>query len=218
MADDRSSRRYDSLLRTAQADDTRARIAAAARASFVAQGWGGTTVREVARRAGVSVPTVYSVYGNKKGLAVALMDDADLAADPRRAISEMEAAAGDPVRQLRASVAFDRRLFERSGDVLVVLRDAARSDPDLALAHREGARRGDAARLQVFASWSEGTLRPGVDTQRAVDLYAAICTLSGYLDLTGSRGWTPDAVEEWWSAAVTRELLAEAASAADRHR
>jgi AcrR family transcriptional regulator len=200
-------RRYDSLLRTGRADETRDRIAAAARALFVARGWGNTTVREVARSAGVSVPTVYAVYGNKKGLATALMDAADLAAEPSRALAEAEAAVGDPVGQLRASVAFDRRLFERAGDVITLLRDAGRTEPDLAAAHRDGSRRGDRARLEIFSSWPAGTLRDGVEPQRAVDIYAAVCSIDAYTELTAGRGWTPDQVERWWVEALTRELL-----------
>lgn len=201
-------RPYASLLRTAQADETRSRIASAARSTFVTHGWSGTTVREVARAAGVSVPTVYSVYGNKVGLAAALMDAADLSADPRRVVAELEEASGDPARQVAASVGFDRRLFERSGDLLVVLRDAARTEPELAAARREGPRRGDAARLRVFSSWRPSTLRSGLVAQRAVDVYAAICSLDGYLELTAERGWTGDEVQEWWTTVVTREILA----------
>lgn len=200
-------RRYDSLLRSAQADETRRQIAAAARRLFVSRGWERTTVRDVAREAGVSVPTVYAAYGNKKGLAMALVDAADLAADPVRVLGEVESAADDPRRQLAASVGFDRRLFERSGDLLVLLRDVGRSEPELAAVAREGPRRGDRARLQLFSSWPAGTLRAGLDPQTAVDIYAAVCSIEAYRELTGERGWSPDRVEHWWVAALDRELV-----------
>jgi hypothetical protein len=44
----------------------------------VEHGWAATTVRDVAGEAGVSVPTVYSAYGNKTGLIQAIADAADL--------------------------------------------------------------------------------------------------------------------------------------------
>jgi AcrR family transcriptional regulator len=59
-----AERRYDSLRRLDQAQRTRADIAEAARRLFVSQGWAATTVRDVAREAGVSVPTVYAAYQN----------------------------------------------------------------------------------------------------------------------------------------------------------
>ena len=83
-------RRYESIRRTAQAQQTRAEIARAARTCFVAQGWSGTTVRDVAREAGVSVPTVYAAYGNKTGLVRAVADAADLSADTSRMLTELE--------------------------------------------------------------------------------------------------------------------------------
>lgn len=201
-----SRRRYDSLVRTAQADDTRRRIAEAARELFVSKGWGETTVRDVARAAGVSVPTVYAIHGNKKGLALALMDAADLAADPGRLMADLAAAGDDPRGQLAASVAFDRRLFERAGDILVLLREAGRTEPDLAAVSREGARRGDAARLRVFSSWPAGTLR--AEPQTAVDTYAAVCSLAAFTELTVERGWPADRVEQWWAELLAREILA----------
>lgn len=201
-------RRYESVIRTANANETRRQIAAAARRLFVAQGWARTTVREVAADAGVSVPTVYAAYGNKKGLALALMDAADLAAEPQRLLADLEAAGDDPARQLAAGIAFDRRLLERSGDVLLLLRDAGHTDPDLSAASREGPRRGDEARLRVFSSWPADAFRRGIDPQSAVDRYAAICTISAYVDLTTERGWSPDQVQSWWTELLTRELLA----------
>lgn len=85
-------RHYDSLRRAAQAQQTSAEIARAARELFLANGWAATTVRDVARTAGVSVPTVYAAYGNKTGLTKALADAADLSADVSLLLADLEAA------------------------------------------------------------------------------------------------------------------------------
>ncbi|NBE50927.1 TetR/AcrR family transcriptional regulator [Streptomyces boluensis] len=203
-------RRYDSLRRKAQALETRAEIARAARLLFDSRGWADTTVREVAREAGVSVPTVYATYGNKTGLTRAVADSADLSADAPRMLADLEAAEADPAAQLRAMAAYDRRLFERAGDVILMVREAGRSEPELATAYQEGRRRGDETRIQVFESWPSGTLRPGLDLRSAVDIYAALCTVDVYTTLTTERGWSPARVEEWWGEALARELLAPA--------
>ena len=75
-------RRYYSPRRRAQADATRAAIAAAAWRLFTERGWAGTTVRDVARAAEVAEPTVYAAYGSKAGLAHALVDAVEFAAGP----------------------------------------------------------------------------------------------------------------------------------------
>lgn len=200
-------RRYDSLRRTAQAQQTRADIAAAARRLFVSQGWAATTVRAVAREAGVSVPTVYTAYGDKTGLVRAVADSAGLSADLPRMLAELEHEAADPPRQLAAMAGYDRRLFERAGDLITLIREAGRTEPDLATAYREGRRSADETRLQVFTSWPDGVLRSGLDVPTAVDIYAAICNIDVYNTLTDERGWPSDRIERWWSEALARELL-----------
>ncbi len=208
MTAEAGRRRYESLRRAAQAAETRGEIAGAARRLFVARGWAATTVRDVAREAGVSVPTVYAVYGNKAGLTRALADAADIAAEPARSLAELDGGDGDPVRQLAAMAGYDRRLFERAGDVITLVRDAGRTEPELAAAYRAGRQRGDKTRIQVFSSWPGGVLRDGLDTRSAADVYAAICNIDVYTTLTVERGWQPDRVERWWTEVLARELLA----------
>jgi AcrR family transcriptional regulator len=201
-------RRYDSLRRTAQAQQTRAEIARAALELFVSRGWTATTVRDVAREAGVSVPTVYAVYGNKTGLTRALADAADLPADVQQLVAELESPTTDPTRQLAAMAGYDRRLYERAGDVISLVREAGRSEPELATLYHDSRVRGDQTRVEVFSSWPAGVLRFGLDVPSAVDVYAALCNIDVYSVLTGERGWSPDRVEQWWCGALVRELLA----------
>ncbi|MEU4768741.1 helix-turn-helix domain-containing protein [Actinosynnema sp. NPDC023794] len=201
-------RRYDSLRRVAQARETRAEIARAARRLFVAHGWAATTVRAVAEEAKVSVPTVYAAYGDKAGLVRAVAEAADISADPMATLAVLEDASAGPARQLAAMAAYDRRLFERSGDVIALVREAGRTEPALAAAYEEGRRGGDDTRAQVFSSWPDGTLRSGVDVRSAVDVYAALCNIDVYTTLTVERAWRPDRVERWWGEALARELLA----------
>lgn len=202
MGTEAGRRRYDSLRRSAQARETRADIAAAARRLFVTQGWAATTVRDVAREAGVSVPTVYAAYGNKTGLALALADAADLSADMTKQVDDLENA--DPQGQLTAMAAYDRRLFERAGDLIALVREAGRTEPELADTYRKARRRGDETRTRVFSTWPAGVLRH--DVPMSVAVYAAICNIDAYTTLT-DRDWSPDRIEQWWSEALARELL-----------
>ncbi|MGI5350683.1 TetR/AcrR family transcriptional regulator [Streptomyces sp. CA-250714] len=207
MSPEPGRRRYDSLRRTAQAQETRADIARAARRLFVSQGWGATTVRDVAREAGVSAPTVYAAYGNKAGLTRALADAADLSADVSQLVAELEDPEADPATQLAAMAGYDRRLFERAGDIITLMREAGRIEPELATLYREGRTRADDTRVQVFSSWPSGVLREGLDVRAAADIYAALCNIDVFTVLITERGWSPDRVERWWSEALARELL-----------
>ncbi len=203
----KGSRRYDSPTRRAQAEETRRAIAAAARELFLERGWAGTRVRDVAVQAGVSEPSVYAVYGNKAGLAMALLDSLDDAADPMRMMRELDEAKGDPARQLAVLTEFDRRLFEHGGDAITVIREAGRTKPELAEVVVQGRQRGDRNRRRIFRSWPEGTLRDGLDVDGARDVYAALSNVDVYLVLTRERGWSPERVEKWWAETMARLIL-----------
>jgi AcrR family transcriptional regulator len=202
-----TSRTYRSELRDSQAQHTRAVIAREARARFVAAGWAGTSVRSVAQAAGVSEATVYNAYGSKAGLAVSLIDAAEEGADVRRAAAELADHEGDPVAQLGAFVSFDRRLFQHGGDVLRVLAEGRRQHAELGDAYDEGRRRGDAQRRRVFASWPKTLWRSAVDVDRALAIYAMVCSLESYDVAVRERGWTPEQVEAWWHEALAELLL-----------
>jgi len=66
------------------APDTRAAILAAARSSFAAHGFAGTSVRAVASAAGVDAALVHHYFGTKDDLFVAALE---LPVDPRAALA-----------------------------------------------------------------------------------------------------------------------------------
>src|SRR5262245_18207817 len=61
-------RPYRTARRREQAGETRQRILHAAQQLFISEGYGRTTIVQVARAAGVSVETVYATYRNKATL------------------------------------------------------------------------------------------------------------------------------------------------------
>lgn len=207
---DRSVRRraYDSPRRREQASATRAAIATAARRLFLAHGWAGTRVRDVAREAGVAEPTVYAVYGSKAGLARALVDAVEIAA---QVASEHDvlSAGDDPHAQLAVMVSTDIRLFSRGGDLIAVLHDARRSEPDLRAAYDHGRAQAHCTRRSVFDTWPASWFQPGVDAAHAADTYAALCNIGVYQILTTERGWSPEKISTWWRDSLTTLLLAD---------
>jgi len=205
----KGTRKYDSPTRRGQAEATRERIAEAARQMFVERGWTATRVRDVAAAAGVSEATVFAIHGNKAGLAKALVDVIDLPADIPRLMDELREAEGDPPAQLAAMLGMDRRLFEAGSDLITLMQEAQRSDPDVAAAYVEGRQRGDQSRRRMFATWPKKAFRKGVSAETARDTYAALCNIGVYRVLTEERGWDADRVEKWWNESLARLLLAD---------
>lgn len=209
LGPDSRRRAYDSPRRREQARATRAAIAHAARRRFLAHGWAGTRVRDVAADAGVAEATVYAVYGSKAGLAHALVDSVDLTAEVAASAADITTRDDEPATQLAALVAADRRLFEHGGDVIALLRDGGRTEDGLRAAYQQGRRRANHIRRAVFTTWPADALRPGVDVDHAADTFAAICNIDVYGVLVDERGWTPGQVEAWWRQSLQRLLLAD---------
>ena len=205
---DGGGRRYRSTLRAEQAEQTRLRIAHAARRCFVERGWAGTSVRSVATSAGVSEATVYAVYGTKAGLAISLVDSADADADIERTMAELATAQGDPQAQLAALVSFERRLFENAGDALRVIVEGKRNEPALQAAYAEGRSRGERTRQSIFAAWPASAYRPGITVGLALDLFAVTVSIQTFDIAARERGWTPEQTEGWWLGTLASSILA----------
>src|SRR5215471_6263850 len=67
-------RRYQSALRREQAAATRTRIVRAAAELFAAQGYTQTSIEQIAARAGVARPTVYTAFTGKTALLKEAVD------------------------------------------------------------------------------------------------------------------------------------------------
>jgi AcrR family transcriptional regulator len=79
-------------------------ILEAALASFLERGYHGASVRDIARRVDVTVPTLYYHHGSKQGLLLALLETS--IADLTARVQEARRTAGDdPVDQFAAFVA-----------------------------------------------------------------------------------------------------------------
>ena len=124
-----------SPLRREQAALTRARIVEGAAAVFEARSYEGARIEDIASEAGVAVPTVYKVFANKRNL---------LKASVEAAITEGEAGEVERLAwfreqleeptaegQLRLIARNARRMYDRAGQLLEVVRAAAASDSDI---------------------------------------------------------------------------------------
>lgn len=87
-----AKRGYQSPRRQEQARRTQQAILTAARRLFVARGFGATTIEAIARSAGVAVQTVYSAFGSKRRMLIALLDRMAAEADLPRLERELAAA------------------------------------------------------------------------------------------------------------------------------
>lgn len=200
-------RRYRSPQREEQARQTRDRLLGAARHRFASHGWRGTTLKAIATDAGVAEPTVYAVFGSKAGLAMALVDLVDRAADVETLWSVLADPATSVREQLRAAVEFEGRIVRDAGDVFRLLRDGSRDDDGLRDAYAAGLGRARSGFQRMAADWPDGSLGADVTLEWAADVFAATATIDSYDALRGW-GWSPEDITDWWFRSLSSTLLA----------
>src|SRR3954467_6344469 len=127
-----------------RARDTRRRIVDAAAALFVAEGYGATTLEQIAARAGVAVQTVYFHFGNKRTVLKEAVDIAAVGDDEPVALLDrdwLDPARAAPAqrRTLEIWVRNGRAIYDRIGPIMRVVRDAAATDPEMAAQWRTNA-------------------------------------------------------------------------------
>lgn len=122
------------------AAQTRADILDAARTLFGRDGYSATSINDIARKAGVSVQTIYARLGSKRGMLVALVDRIDEEVGLAEVRPLLEGAT-DPAELLELYVGLTRRFHERCGDVIGALLAAVGAEPDIAAFAAEGRQR-----------------------------------------------------------------------------
>jgi AcrR family transcriptional regulator len=214
VEDVKGERTYSSPLRAQQAAATRRAVLDAARELFIGQGYGATTVDQIAALAGVSKPTVFTAVGNKQTVLSAVRDvamagdDDDIAVEQRPLAQEI-VAEPDQRRAVQLLAELITGIGRRYSEIDHVLRGAASSgEPGLReLWETSEGQRLTGARLWANALSSKGALRDGVDLDAAVDLLWLYMAPDHYYRLVHGRGWTTERFEQWLADSLSRQLL-----------
>lgn len=202
----RTRRRYTSPKRAEQAAATRATVLQAAIARFAAQGWSGTGMRDIAGDAGVSVETIYSVFGSKTDLLLAAVDTAVVGDTAPVALGDRpEFAAlgrGPRAARSRAAARLAREVNERTHGIVRALQEGAAADAALAtrLAKGERDRRTDVAHAVALVAGRT------VDARDADGVWAVVSP-EVYDLLVERAGWSPADYEDWLADTLGRLLF-----------
>jgi AcrR family transcriptional regulator len=197
---------------------TREKVIKAARELFVAQGYGATSLQEVADRAGVAVQTIYFVFGNKRTLFKDVVDtsiagDAEPVATMDREWFRAACAAPTAADQLRAHVRGTREILGRVAPIMPLIAAAAATDPQIAAQWPDGPDpRYTVQHAAAQALAGKPDVRPDVSVAMAADLLFGLLSPQLYLLFVQDRGWSPDRWEEWAYADLTAQLCTDSAA------
>lgn len=157
--------------RRSQKEATRQRVLEAARELFDTHGYQGTTIREIARRAQVSVGSVFTTFASKGEILSEVMAARldPLYAEIDRVMPHLRGSTADRLRTMFA-IHFE---FEARHVRLFLSHIAAAYDWTLtegARPYGRNARLQDAIRETLVKGQADGDVRPDVDLQEVVDL------------------------------------------------
>ncbi len=212
MPDNVKPRRYTSPVRAEQAAATRSAVLRAARSLFTTRGYAATSIAQVARRAGVSVDTVYASVGRKPELLLAVHDmllgssDEPIAAEERDYVRLMRAAptATEKIRIYADALAV---VLPRTVPLVLALREAAATDSRCAtVAAALDERRADNMRRLAADLRVTGEVRADLSDD---DVATLVWSLNSpdYFQLLRGRGLTPTRYADVVAAVWTRTLL-----------
>ena len=204
----RTKRAYDASRRRASAEERRGRILQTARNLFGHYGYGATSIERIAGEAGVAVPTVYAIYRSKRALLFALLDQADARADVAGLLRDLNAAAGNPRKQLRRLVSFTCRFYAQAGDTIDIARGAGSTNEDLLALWQEGEDRRLRGQKPLADAWDRsGALRKNINAKEALDILWAMTGADHYRLFVVDRKWSAARYEAWLENTLERLLL-----------
>ncbi len=209
----RKGPKYSSPLRTSQAQANRASILSAAHDLFVAQGFGGTTIDQIASAAGVSKPTIFSAIGNKAAVFKAVRDIAMAGDDSPKSVSQRSSAdrirsASDLPSAVQALTLHIVGVVRRAAGIEEVLRGAAANgDREMQKLWEDSEQeRRVGAELLLTVLVRKSPL--AIPRERAIDILGVLMAPDNYQRLVIQCGWSDLAFRKWLGEAVITQLFA----------
>jgi AcrR family transcriptional regulator len=210
-------RSYDSSRRQAQARQTRREILRAAHDLFVDQGYGRTTITDIARAAGVSAETIYATFKNK-ATVLARVWDLTIGGDDEEVVfherPEIMAIRTEPdlgrrfMLHARMSTATARRM----APFVLAVRAAAGTEPSAAQMLAEMGRQRYEG-MGVMAREAAATGQLAVPEQECRDVIWAMTDGTLWHEFVVERGWTDEQYADWlgrmWGAMLVAPRRAE---------
>jgi AcrR family transcriptional regulator len=214
----KQQRTYRSVARERRASETRLRIIEAADRLLRTKGFSGMTIEAVAKRAHVSVPTVYAIFKSKTGILMALLDQSMFGPDYDEVVRYARSAT-DPEIRLRRAATVAKKIRSAQSGAFELMRGAGVVAPELANLEQQRERlRYDSEENVVTFLRASGKLRTGLSHQTARDIFWMLTGGDVYRMLVRERGWSAQQYQDWLADTLVQLLLAPDMNGADRRR
>lgn len=198
--------------RADRARQTRHRMLNSARELFITDGYAATTMERIADDAGVAVQTLYYTFRTKGQLLCEVVEmtaagdgDAARVAQPAWVQGMLTATSGQ--RVLALAVEHGADIFVRAAPLWPAV-TAAAADPRVEHYWRSVTANRRAGQGQMVARLAElGSLRHGLDPDRATDVVGVLFGHDVFGSLVTEAGWSVPEYKAWLFTTLVQQLL-----------
>jgi AcrR family transcriptional regulator len=203
-----TKRKYSSSLRESQAAKTRSKILDSARKLLAQDGFDGATIAAIAKDAGVSAQTIYSVFGSKGAIVAGMMTYLESEAGESEFIEQLQSAP-NARGQLKVFTSWIKHLFDEGADIFSVVLQSP-NQPELAEIRKKGDERRLIGCKMLTQQWSDaGDLR--IDAEEAASQMWLTSNFEIYQQSVANLGWNSDKYELWLYETAERLLFVDVA-------
>jgi AcrR family transcriptional regulator len=202
----KQKRKYNAESRRARTAEMRQRILETAKSLFAARGIDKLTIDELAAKAGVSSPTVYSLFQSKAGLLKALIEGTFFG-DNYSAVAEKTKHTTDPIELLKITASISRVIFDTEKAEIGLIRGSSAFSPELKRVEAEFERirfELQEARARLLVKTFPAARELGLSKVR--DIMWMFTGRDIYRMFVLERGWSSDAYEEWLARTLIEVL------------
>jgi AcrR family transcriptional regulator len=212
-----SKRTYDASRRQEDARARRRRILEVAHELFLEQGYGATSIEQIASSAEVSAQTVYAAFTSKAGILARVIDVAIGGDDEEVMVRDRPefrafATAESPEALVRAIVHHGRVTHERSGPILRLLDSVAGTEPALTELAAEIRRQSLDEAAHVFTLAPPEWLRPELETSRRIAVSYLLGFHATWWSVVEELGWSGDQYEDFLADVFLRLIFVDGAT------
>lgn len=198
---------YNSESRLAQSQKTKSRILSAAKKLFESKGFEKITIEEIAKRSLVSAPTIYSIFQSKRGILLALMDNA-LSPEQHKSLVEQGRNEKSPNKRLEITARIARQLYDAEKMQLNLLRGAFILDPEFKELEIEFERRRYKRQEETIKMMAkEKVFNEKIPLSKIRDILWVFTGRDIYRMLVLERNWSSDEYEKWLGKLLIQTLL-----------
>lgn len=194
----------------ASAQATRANLLAVARSLFAQKGIDKVTIGEIAGGAGVSAPTVYSLFRSKDGLLQEIMQAA-LFGERFQTAQRVMDGVEDGVQLVALTAKVAHAIYASESEELGLVRGASAFSPALRrIEARFEQMRYDMQADRLRRLFEQGKQKPGLDLESARRVMWMYTSRDVYRMLVQEGGWTGEQYERWLADTLSQALVGPA--------